>query len=35
MNMRQLVQKIVAGQTSFDPFGSSDLELRAFQLVAA
>jgi len=35
MNMQQLLQKIGSGQTSFDPSGSSEPELRAFQLVAA
>ncbi|AMJ58482.1 MULTISPECIES: hypothetical protein [Stenotrophomonas] len=35
MNMQQLLQNIVAGHTSFDPSGSSESELRAFQLIAA
>ncbi|CAD0303069.1 hypothetical protein CFBP2533_04260 [Xanthomonas hortorum pv. pelargonii] len=35
MNMQQLLQKIFAGQTSFDPSGSSEPELHAFQLIAA
>ena len=35
MNMQQLLQKIVAGQTCFDPSSDSEEGLRDFQLVAA
>lgn len=34
MNMQQLLQKVLAGQTSFDPPGHSEEDLRKFQLLA-